>query len=107
MDIIFNKTIYNGYINNDKNCNKEFFQTPYEILFQGYIDYLIENPNDKCNHGRCFEKNVREVCYINGHKIKTFDKDLNLINIYKPLTSTSSDPIDIKFYDEGTLALQL
>lgn len=107
MDIIFNKTIYNGYINNDKNCNKEFFQTPYEILFQGYIDYLIENPNDKCNHGRCFEKNVREVCYINGHKIKTFDKDLNLINIYKPLTSTSGNPIDIKFYDESTKTLYI
>lgn len=107
MSIIFNKTIYNGYINNDKDCNKEFFQTPYNILFQGYIDYLIENPNDKCNHGRCFEKNVREVCYINGHKVKTFDKELNLIKIHKPLTSTSGDPIDIKFYDEITKTLYI
>lgn len=107
MSIIFDKTVYNGYINNDKDCNKEFFQTPYNILFQGYIDYLIENPNDKCNHGRCFEKNVREVCYINGHKVKTFDKELNLIKIHKPLTSTSGDPIDIKFYDEITKTLYI
>ena len=94
------KEFYANYLDN-KNFN-EVYKIEYETLFKGLQDYYKNNPNEKGLHGKVFEKTVIDSLYIPLLHPQTFSKDMDLIEIYSPLSATSGDAIDIRLYDSNT-----
>lgn len=94
------KEFYANYLDN-KNFN-EIYKIEYETLFKGLQDYYKNNPNEKGLHGKVFEKTVIDSLYIPLLHPQTFSKDMDLIEIYSPLSATSGDAIDIRLYDSNT-----